>query len=149
MSTSNLRIQPVEATSGHAPKLVENGIIVFSGGTTYTMGVRTVTRELEAKLTGKSRGLFSRPSGKLERKSYQDGGERLKISIRNLKIPTPSNAVIKVDNIEIEQIPIVDGFGGLDTETEDSDDLPGLAIGQTIEVIVNGDPVLTGVLYVD
>ena len=119
------------------------------------MGVRTVTRELEAKLTGKSRGLFSRPSGKLERKSYQDGGERLKISIRNLKIPTPSNAVIKVDNIEIEQIPIVDGFGGfggfggLDTETEDSDDLPGLAIGQSIEVIVKGDPVLRGVLYVD
>ena len=47
------------------------------------MTIRKVEYELEAKLKGKEGGFFSQPSGKLERKSYENSGERFKISLRN------------------------------------------------------------------
>lgn len=113
------------------------------------MSVRTVKYELEAKLTGESSGLFSKSSGKVKRKSYSDGGERLKISVRNLKVPTQSIAVVKVDDQEVAQMPLTKGSGCLDNESNDPTSLPTLEVGQTIEVYVDGTQVLSGKLYVD
>lgn len=57
------------------------------------MPIRTVKHELEAKLTSGAGGLFSRGGGKLERKTYDDFGQRLRISLRNLDVPENSTAI--------------------------------------------------------
>ncbi len=113
------------------------------------MPIRTVTYELEAKLTGPAHGFFSRPSGKLERKLYGDGTHRLKIRVRNLKAPDDSLAVVTAGGEEIAQIPLTKGAGRLDIESTEPDAVPTLEKHQLIEVAVDGDTVLSGQLYVD
>ena len=113
------------------------------------MSVRTIKYELEAKLIDESSGLFSKPSGKVERKSYGDGTERLKISVRNLKAPKQSIAIIKVSSQEIAQLPLIKGSGRLDDESKDPTAFPTLEAGQTIKVYVDSTQVLSGDLSVD
>lgn len=43
------------------------------------MAIRHIKHELEAKLTSKTSGFFSKPGDKIKRKPCQDGGERLKL----------------------------------------------------------------------
>ena len=112
------------------------------------MSIRTIKFELEAKLRGKG-GFFSRPGGKVERKSYASGEERLKISLWNLKVPVNSLATVKADNMEIARIPLMDGKGRIDVESTDFNDIPGLAAGQEITVYVDDRLVLRGEVYVD
>jgi hypothetical protein len=113
------------------------------------MGIRSVKYELEAKLTPETGGLFSKPSGKLERKSYGDDTERLKVSFRNLKVPDASIGVVKADDIEILQIPISDGSGRYDFESSDGSGFPNLTVGQTIAVYVGNTLFLSGKLKED
>ncbi|MDH3378812.1 MAG: hypothetical protein OEQ39_17950 [Gammaproteobacteria bacterium] len=113
------------------------------------MSLKIVKYELEAKLTTDSGGRFSKPSGKIERKSYGDGRERLKISVRNLKVPDRSTAIVKADDREIAQIPLVDGSGHIDNESDDSSSIPTLQVGQAIEILVDDTLILSGKLYVD
>ena len=113
------------------------------------MSVRTVKHELEAKLKSSSGGLFSKPSGKLERKTYDDFGERLKVSLRNLRVPDNSIAVVTADDVEIAQIQIHNGTGRIDHESRDPNAFPQLKAGQNIEVKVDATVVLVGELYVD
>jgi hypothetical protein len=113
------------------------------------MSLRTVNYELEAKLTGQSGGLFSKPSGKIERKSYADGSERLKISVRSIKVPDQSTAIVTVDDQEIAQLSLIKGSGRLDTESKDSTSIPTFRVGQAVEVRVLGKSVLDGILYED
>ena len=112
------------------------------------MGIRSVRLELEAKLKSTG-GMFSSAQGKLERKSYKDNGERLKISIKNLKVPDRSTAQVTANGKEISTILIENGKGRIDQRSEDSHELVILEAGQMIEVFVNGECVLTGKLYVD
>jgi hypothetical protein len=113
------------------------------------MAIRSVKYELEAKLTSSQGGLFSRPSGKLERKSYADMGERLKISIRNLKVPDKSTAGVTVDGVELARIQINNGSGRIDKEERDPDHFIKMQAGQYIEVKVDSVLLLRGQLYVD
>ncbi len=113
------------------------------------MTVRTVKLELEARLVATGSGLFSRPSGKVERKTYGDGTERLEVSIRNLKVPDGTDAVVMADGIEIARIVTRGGSGRFDESSRDAGAIPGLASGQTIEVSIGGETVLRGELYVD
>lgn len=113
------------------------------------MSVRSVKRELEAKLKAESGRLFSKPSGKVERKTYGDGAERLKISLRNLDVPEGSLATIVVDGHEISQIMLVKGAGRLDNESRDTKSIPSFEAGQIVEVYVDGEKQLGGKLYVD
>ena len=113
------------------------------------MVVRIVKFELEAKLTGKTYGPLSKPSGKVERKSYIDGGERLKISIRNLNVPDQSIATVKVNGNEIVQIILTNGSGRVDNEPVSQSFIPRLEAGHIVEVYVDGAQLLSGVLHVD
>ena len=113
------------------------------------MSVRTVVFELEAKLKGGAGGLFSKPGGKLERKVYSDSGERLKISLRNLKVPDDSVAVVKADDLEIARLTIRKGAGRTDQESPGPGTLPQLEAGQDIAVEVNGSVILNGRLQLD
>lgn len=113
------------------------------------MAIRKVDFELEAKLTGTGGGLFAKPSGKLERKSYSDGGERLKVSLRKLKVADHSVVSIFADGIEIAQIPIVGGSGRFDQEGAEIALRAKLETDQTIEVTLEGVTLLRGGLYCD
>lgn len=113
------------------------------------MTVRGVSKELEARLEGGAGGLFSRPSGKLERKSYRDGGERINISLRNLHVPDDSIAVVMADGLELVQLAIRGGARKLDDGSHDKNDFPAMRAGQTIEVVVGAKMVLRGTLCSD
>lgn len=113
------------------------------------MGVRDIKYELEAKLKSVAGGLFSKPSGKLERKSYADGTERLKISFRNLKVPDASTAKVKVDSVDILAIRVSGGMGRYDLESSELNEFPDLRVGQTIEIHVGDTVFLRGVLCED
>ena len=113
------------------------------------MSLRRVKQELEAKLTGGTSGLFSKPSGKLERKSYANSAERLKVSLRDLEAPDGSTAIVTADGQEIARVPIQNGAGRLDHESRPPGGLPKLKPDQLIEVSVNGSLVLSGKLYLD
>jgi len=112
------------------------------------MTVRIIKRELEARLTGKANSLFSKPSGKIERKSYGDGGERLKVKVRNLRVPDQM-VVVKAAGQKIAEMPLSQGKACLDMESTEANALPALEVGQAIEIEVGGAVVLSGTLYVD
>ena len=113
------------------------------------MTVRTVTLELEARLKGGGGGLFSKPAGKVERKSYQDGGERLKVSARNIDAPEGSEATVLANGSEILRLALTSGVVRYDEERPAASALPALEAGQLIEVVVDGTVVLSGKLAVD
>jgi hypothetical protein len=113
------------------------------------MAIRNIKHQLEAKLTSRTGSLFSKPRGKLERKSYGDSGERLEISLRNLKVLDNSIAVVTADGVEIAQIPVHKGFGHIDNESRDPRTFVKLEADQTIEVHLDGTVVLSGKLNVD
>ncbi len=113
------------------------------------MSIRRIKHELEAKLTGEAYGFFSRPSGKVERKSYGDGGERLKISIRNIKAPDCTIAVVKADGKQIAEMSVNNGAAKVDIESKNATAIPSLQKGNTIEVEIGGEILLSGQLYVD
>ena len=113
------------------------------------MGIRSVKLELEAKFVPTGGGLFSRPSGKVERKSYADMGERLKISVRNLKVPDGTEAVVISNGVELARLTIESGSSRYDNESKDPSAFPPLNAGDIIEVAIDNEPVLSGKLYVD
>jgi len=113
------------------------------------MSIRTITFELEAKLKATAGGLFFKPRGKVERKSYGDATERLKVKVSNLKVPDGSEAIVTVDGEEIARIEVMGGRGRFDEESRDPAMIPELQRGQTIEVSVGGEVLLRGNLYVD
>jgi hypothetical protein len=113
------------------------------------MTLRTINYELEAMLTGKRNGLFSRPSGKVERKSYRGGVERLKIKLRNIKTHDHAVAVAKADGKVIAQLSISGGKARYDNESSDPGAIPVLEKGQMIEIEINGESILSGRLYRD
>lgn len=113
------------------------------------MSIRSVKYELEAKLNSRVGGMFSKPTGKLERKSYEDHSERLKITLRNLKVPNESVAIVSADGLEIAQVPIQKGVGRFDKESRGPAAFPKLEVDQKIEVHVNGALILDGALRVD
>ena len=100
------------------------------------MGVRSVNFELEAKL--RPSGEFSpKPNGRVERKSYSDGGERLKIVVRKINAPDNTLAIIKVDGEVLAELPLETGFARYDEESFDADVMPSLRAGQKVEVFAN------------
>ncbi len=113
------------------------------------MKTRNVSFELEAKLKGKSGRLFNKPSGKLERKTYDDGTERLKISIRNLKLPGETVAQIKYEDEMIAEVTLHNGSGRYDLESSEPGKLPTLTDNNSVQVIINGNVALWGKLYRD
>ena len=113
------------------------------------MGIRTVQRELEAKLVASSGGLFSKPTGKLERKWYADGEQRLKISIRNLKVPDGTCARVAAAGKHIAELELKSGTGRLDMRGSGDGELPDLEAGEAVVVEIDGEPVLTGTLRHD
>lgn len=113
------------------------------------MASRKIDYQLEAKLKGGSGGFFSTPSGKLERKSYADGGERLNISLKNLDLSDESEATINIDGIDIMRLVVIDGKAKYDEEVTDKQYFTPLQEGQTVKVFTRGSLFLSGELKRD
>ena len=113
------------------------------------MGIRSVERELEAKLSLTKGGFLSSKAGKLERKQYADGEERLKISLRNLKAQDGSVASVIVDGVEVARIEMNDGGGSLDNSSSVKGEIPDMDPGQLVEVKLGGEVVAQGELRLD
>ena len=110
------------------------------------MTIRTVKYELEARLNGRSGRLYSKPSGKLEFKQYDDNGTRLKVSVRNLQVPEQTMATVMAGDSKIAELEISHRKGRLDIEPAD---IPDLLPRQVIRIIVDGNTLLEGKLYED
>ena len=113
------------------------------------MGIRTVERELEAKLQPLKGGFFSKPSGKLERKWYADNTERLKVLVRKLKVPDGARAMVTVAGESVAELEIQSGSGRVDLESSQVGELPDFEVGQTVEISVGDQVYLSGLLYED
>ena len=113
------------------------------------MSIRGVKHELEARLAGRAGSAFAKASGKIERKTYTDLCERLKISLRGLEVRDDSIAVVSVGEVEVARVPIRDGRGRIDEESMVPGNLPALVEGQLIEVRINDGVVLSGTLSED
>lgn len=113
------------------------------------MKFRSVDSELEAKLRGITGGLYSKASGKLERKAYAGSTNRLKIKLRGLGSRTNGVATIIIDGKDIVQISIESGSGNLDLESSGDGNIPNFEPGQIVEVSLDGSIILSGQLYED
>ncbi len=113
------------------------------------MKVRNRKSELEARLNGTSGSLFSRPSGKVERTVYSDGTEQLKISIRGLKRLEGKTAIISSGLYELARIIIEDGRGRYELESGITGKIPELKLDDSVDVKINDEIVMTGILYQD
>ncbi|MFT5400607.1 MAG: hypothetical protein ACI822_002436 [Gammaproteobacteria bacterium] len=110
---------------------------------------RKIDHQLEAKLKGGSGGIFFTPSGKLERKSYADGGERLKINLKNLDLSDESEATVSVDGVEVVRLMVIDGKAKYDQEVTNKQFFTSFQEGQTVKVFTRGSLFLSGSLKVD
>ena len=113
------------------------------------MSVRAVEYEFEAKVESNVGGPCSKHSGKLERKTYDNFGERSYIPLRKLRVSDNSMAMVAADSLEIAQIPAEDGPCRVDNELRDPTTFPKLEAGEDIEVRVNATLVLSGVPCMD
>lgn len=94
-------------------------------------------------------GFFSKPSGKIERKTYDDSTERLKVSVRNLRVPDGVEAAVEIDGCEIAKFKIENGTGRYDEEYTDPALAPKLKSDQQVKIIVGSEILLVGDLYID
>lgn len=113
------------------------------------MKVRSKKNEIEAKFAGNKGSIFSRPSGKLERTVYTDGNERLKISIRGLRNLDGKTAHISSGLYEFASIDIINGAGRYVLESGTPGKIPDLKLHDTVDVKVEDDIVMSGILYSD
>lgn len=113
------------------------------------MGFRTVKLELEARLRPSGGSVSRKAAGKVERKSYGDSTERLRVSVKNLEVPDDATATVSANGAAIADFLIRGGSGRLDRESGNPGEIPGLQRGDLIEIIVDGNVILSGELYDD
>jgi hypothetical protein len=112
------------------------------------MGARVVRFELEARLKP-AVSYLPKPNGRVQRKSYSDGGERLKMVVRKIKALDNTLAIIRIGGVEIAQLPLQKGFARYDEESSDINAIPDLKAGQKVEVFADNILFLEGELSED
>ena len=113
------------------------------------MAIRTVQSELEAKLKGVAGGRYTGASGKLERKSYADSSERLKVHVKGVDRAPNAIAVVLIDGSEVARIQLQKGRGKVDTESLTPGVIPKCAAGQLVQILVDAEMALEGELAPD
>jgi len=113
------------------------------------MSIRRVAQELEARLLPPKPGFFNRSCGKLERKWYGGGEERLKILLKNLAVPDGTVVAVTAAARPIANVTIDGGAGRFDTDDGWSEAIPAMEAGETVEVTHDGFVLARGTLEVD
>ena len=107
---------------------------------------RSVAEELEASLVDPSGA--SSPKGKAERKRYGTGEERLKLRASGLAAPDGTRADVRLDGDVIAWAEVAGGRVSLALEGPVVH-VPAVREGQSLEIVVAGTAVLTGVFQAE
>lgn len=110
------------------------------------LGFRRIDRELEARLTPPASG---QASGKVERKWYRDGGERLKLRARNLDVPDGTEVSVRIDGRPLMALRVERGRAKLDLEAASGGNIPVVRAGEALVVEWDGTVLLHGEFYED
>jgi hypothetical protein len=114
------------------------------------MGFRRRRYEYEAGLYKvPTPWLCRRELGELERTSYEDGEERLKISFRSVDAPDGASAEVVIDGATVAQLPVQGGRGRRVLSSSEGAQVPDVKVGQEVEIRVHGKAVLAGVFKPD
>lgn len=114
------------------------------------MGFRGRNHELEADLYEVPMShLDRREMGELERTSYSDGEERLKISFGGIDAPDGTLADVVVDGAKVAKLPVKRGMARVVLSSTDGARVPDFQKGQEVEIRVSGRAVLAGVFKPD
>ena len=110
------------------------------------MGWRRQNYELEAHLFKvPTPRLFRRKMGELERTSYEDGEERLKISFHGIDAPDGAVVALVIDGRTIANLPVERGAVRKIPSSREAAAVPEVKAGQTVEIHLLGKAVLAGV----
>ncbi|MGI9385671.1 MAG: hypothetical protein ACR2PO_21180 [Methyloligellaceae bacterium] len=112
----------------------------------FSFSMRSIVSEVEAKLRAPDAGPGR---GKAERKAYKDGGEQLKIMMRQLDLPNHARVDIFLDGSPIGSGAISNGGCVLKLRSEDCQDVPQIMAGQTMDILHGGQVLLSGVFRPD
>ena len=93
--------------------------------------------------------LFKREMGELERTSYEDGEERLKISFRGVKIPEGAIAEVAIDGTVVAELAVAGGRARQILTTTENHSVPEVKDGQKVEIRFQGAALLAGVFKYD
>ena len=108
------------------------------------MALRLVTRELESRLQPTGAEDATEAAGKVERKTYSDGSERLKIVLRGLASFEGSTAVVSHGENTLAEVVIVGGKGRWDRKSQAPGVVPVLFEEAPVEVRIEGLVVARG-----
>jgi hypothetical protein len=98
-----------------------------------------VTRELEARLIPPAtNGAGGRPGGgprgKAERKWYGDGGERLKLRVRDFYLPDGTPVTLMIANHPVATLSVQGSRLDFDTESPPGPPVPDVREGEVISI---------------
>ena len=112
----------------------------------FSFSMRSIVSEVEAKLRPPDAGAGR---GKAERKAYKNGGEQLKIMMRQLDLPDHSRVEIFLDGSPIGSGAITAGGCTLKLRSEEGHSVPYIMAGQEIDILHGGQVLLKGVFKPD
>ncbi len=110
------------------------------------MRIRDVTSEHEAHLAAVAGAPEAARSarGKGEWKRYADGSRRCKVSVSRLDLPDGTAVALAISGRALAEERLAGGRVRYRRETERGERVEDVAPGDTLQVIVNGQPVLEG-----
>ncbi len=115
---------------------------LFGGGETRVAISRKVS-DLEARLAPVDGGSGR---GEIEFSSWRDGSKQLEIELRGV---SGTSADVYINGERVKTVSLDNGRIDEFIDTRKGDDVPDLAVGASVEVRQNGNPVLSGVLAPD
>ena len=114
------------------------------------MGWRKVVAEYEADLFPVPKSERSGGKrGKLERKTYGDGEERLKIRLRKVDVEDGATVRVVIDGDAVCDIKVADGKGRAELSSGEGTQVPSVRVGSVVEIQHQGQPFLRGTFEPD
>jgi hypothetical protein len=111
----------------------------------FGFSINRVTLELEAKLRAPNGGAGR---GKVERKSYADGREKLTMRVRELDLPDGAMTTVYFGDREVTTLEIARGRGQFRLESRDTP-VPTANEGETVRFLHDGIEILSGLFRPD
>ena len=112
----------------------------------FGISTKRVDRELEAKLRPPNVG---NGRGKIERKWYADGSEKLTVRARDLALPDGGALTVCFGDCDVASLEVHNGAGRLHLNSADGNPVPTAEDGQTVRILYRGKAALTGTFLAD
>lgn len=109
------------------------------------LGFRRVESEFEARLTPVAgRPPASGAEGKVERKRYADGAERLKLRCKGIGLPDGSRLSLMIAGRAVAEVEVRGGRVRLDIDNAAKHAIPEVEAGDFAELCVDGKSIVQG-----